>query len=251
MYIVEIVIFFFLIGIIIGSFLNVCIYRLPKNENIVFPPSHCPSCQNRLRPKDLIPVMSFLLLKGKCRYCGEKIHWRYPVIEMINGLGWSVIILNYGVTIQGFVGIILFSLSLVIASIDLEHYIIPDSLVLVLILSGIIYHIVSRNLSLINILLGTVIGFTIPFVLALISRGGMGGGDIKLCTAIGMWLGLPGVFLALFLSSFVGSIVGITLIVTKIRQRKEPIPFGPFLVLGFFVTFFFQKEILTLYWSLF
>ncbi|MDD4145879.1 MAG: prepilin peptidase [Clostridia bacterium] len=243
--------FTFLFGLVFGSFLNVCIYRLPREQSIVFPPSQCPLCQKRLQVKDLVPVLSFFLLKGKCRYCGGKIHWRYPVVELINGLGWVGIISFCGFTLQGIAGLLLFSFSLVVALIDVEHYLILNNLVIFLFLCGLIFHNISQELSLQGRVLGMFIGFAIPFFLALISRGGMGGGDIKLCAAMGFWLGFPGIFQAIFIGAFVGSIIGITLLITKVKKRKEPIPFGPFLVLGFFVVFFFEEQLLSWYWSLF
>lgn len=243
--------FTFLFGLICGSFLNVCIYRLPRGESIVFPPSHCPSCQKRLRAKDLVPLLSFILLKGKCRYCGEKIHWRYPLVELINGLGWVAIIYFCGFTLPGVVGLLLFSFSLVVALIDLEHYLILNNLVVFFFLCGIIFSFISDELSLKGRVLGTLVGFAIPFFLALISRGGMGGGDIKLCAAMGFWLGFPGVFQAIFIAALVGSVIGVALLITKIKKRKDPIPFGPFLMLGFFLVFLFQEQLQSWYWSLF
>ena len=244
-------VFTFLFGLIFGSFLNVCIYRLPRGESIVFPPSHCTSCQNRLQPKDLIPLVSYLLLQGKCRYCGEKIHWRYPIIELINGLGWVWIISSCGINGQGVAGLFLFSLSLVITLIDFEHFLIPNSLVALLFFCGLLYHPIWGELSLTKQLLGMVVGFGLPFFLALISRGGMGGGDIKLCAAMGIWLGYPAIVQAMFIGALLASVTGIALIITKIKKRKDPIPFGPFLMLGFLAIFFFQEPILFWYLSLF
>jgi len=241
----------FLFGLVCGSFLNVCIYRLPREENIIFPPSHCTSCQARLKVKDLIPALSYLLLKGKCRYCGEKIHWRYPLVELINALGWVWIISVFGLTLQGIAALFVFSVSLVITIIDLEHYLILDSVVVVLFLSGILFHFFSEKISLQGRLIGMLVGFAIPFLLALVSRGGMGGGDIKLCAAMGFWLGFPGIFQAIFLGATLGGILGIILLITKVKNRKDPIPFGPFLMIGFFTIFLFQDELLSWYWSLF
>lgn len=244
-------IFIFLFGLAFGSFLNVCIYRLPKKESIIFPSSHCPSCQKKLQVKDLIPVLSFLLLKGKCRYCGKKIHWRYPVVELINGLGWVGIISLCGFTLEGITALLIFSFSLVVTLIDVEHYLILNNLVIFLFLCGFLFHFLSHEMSLKERVLGMLVGFAIPFFLALISRGGMGGGDIKLCAAMGFWLGFPGIFQAIFIGALVGSIMGIILLLTKIKKRKDPIPFGPFLVLGFFTVFLFQGQIHSWYWSLF
>lgn len=241
----------FLFGLAFGSFLNVCIYRLPRGESIAFPPSHCTACQHKLRPKDLIPVVSFFLLKGKCRYCGEKIHWRYPVIELINALGWVGIIFLFGLTAQGLAGTFLFSLFLIVTMIDIEHMIIPDSITVLLLLSGIIYHFISQEVGFTGRLAGAAVGFSLLLFLAFASKGGMGGGDIKLCTAMGFWLGFPGIFQALFVGSLLGSVIGIFLLIIKVKKRKEPIPFGPFLMFGFLITFFFQQQLLSWYWSLF
>lgn len=240
-----------LFGLAFGSFLNVCIYRVPRGESISFPPSHCTACQYNLSLKDLIPVVSYFLLKGKCRYCGEKIHWQYPVIELSNALGWVGIIFLFGLTVQGIAGVFLFSLFLIVTMIDLEHMIIPNSITLLLFLSGIIYHFISQEVSLTGRLAGAAVGFSLLFLLACAYKGGMGGGDIKLCTAMGFWLGFPGIFQALFIGSLLGSVIGIFLLIIKVKKKKEPIPFGPFLMFGFLITFFFQQEIFSWYWSLF
>ncbi|MFZ5754398.1 MAG: prepilin peptidase [Bacillota bacterium] len=241
----------FAYGLIFGSFLNVLIYRLPRGENIAYPPSHCTSCNTKLKPRDLIPVFSFLFLGGKCRYCGEKIHWCYPVTEIVNALGWMTIIYYYGLSARGVAGCFLFSLALVIGQIDLEHYLIPDSLVITLLAGGVVYHFFSQEMGILNRILGLAVGFAIPFLLAVVSRGGMGGGDIKLTAAMGFWLGFPGVFYALFVGALVGSITGILLIALKRKKRRDPIPFGPFLVLGFLVIFFFRDQFVQWYWNLF
>ena len=241
----------FIYGLIFGSFLNVLVYRLPRRENIAYPPSRCTSCHTKLKTRDLIPVFSFLFLGGKCRYCGEKIQWRYPLTEIANALGWVIIIHQYGVSSKGVAGCLLFSMALVMAQIDLAHYLIPDSLVITLLAGGVVYHFFSQEMGILNRILGLAVGFAIPFLLAVVSRGGMGGGDIKLTAAMGFWLGFPGVFYALFVGALVGSITGIILIVLKRKKRRDPIPFGPFLLLGFFVIFFYRDEFVRWYWNLF
>lgn len=235
--------FIFLFGLVMGSFLNVCIYGLTKDDSIAIRPLHCKFCETQFRLLDLIPVLSWLLLGGKCRYCGEKIHYRYPVTEFVNAIVWVLIIWQWGFTLQGLFGLFLFSLSLVISQIDLEHYIIPNRLVIILLLTGIMYHILVQDLTILNRFFGLVLGFTVPFLMAIISRGGMGGGDIKLMAAIGWWLGFPGVLYALFVGALTGSIIGVILIALRLKKRKDPIPFGPFLVLGFLMMFFLQDKI--------
>jgi leader peptidase (prepilin peptidase)/N-methyltransferase len=239
----------FLLGLLVGSFLNVCIYRIPKDESIVFPSSHCTSCQHKLQAKDLIPLFSYLFLGGKCRYCGEKIPWRYPLVELINGLGWVLIMWHYQgmITVQSIAGMLLFSFSLVLTLIDIKHYLIPNCLVVVLLVGGIIYHLWLREISIGLLLLGLAVGFAFPFVIAVVSGGGMGGGDIKLCAAMGLWLGYPSIIYALFIGALLGSLVGIMLIICRIKTRKDRIPFGPFLMLGFLAMIFFQKQIVFWY----
>jgi leader peptidase (prepilin peptidase)/N-methyltransferase len=243
--------FTFLFGLACGSFLNVCIYRLPRKESILFPFSHCPSCQIKLQARDLIPIVSFFSLKGKCRYCGGKIHWRYPVVELINGLGWVAIIAFCGFTLEGIMTALIFSFAIVITLIDVEHYLILNNVLIFLFLLGFLFHLLSQEMSLKIRVWGMLVGFTIPFFLALISRGGMGGGDIKLCTVMGFWLGFPGIFQAIFIGALIGSVIGIALLLTKVKKRKDPVPFGPFLVLGFLIVFLFQEQIHFWYWSLF
>lgn len=243
--------FTFLFGLVFGSFLNVCIYRLPRGESLAYPPSHCTKCGTMLKPSDLIPVLSWLLLGGKCQYCGEKIHWRYIITEFVNAVGWVLIIYFFGLTFQGAAGVFLFSLALVIAQIDLEHYLIPNSLVLILLITGFLYYFLEPDPGLLNRALGLAVGFVIPLILSYLSKGGMGGGDIKLMGAMGLWLGFPGILYSLFIAALTGSIAGILLIATGIKKRRDPIPFGPFLIIGFLCIFLFQDYFLYWYWNLF
>jgi len=241
--------YIFLFGLLVGSFLNVCIYRIPQGESIVFPPSHCPSCHHQLAAKDLVPLFSFLLLGGKCRYCGEKISWQYPLVELGNGLGWVLIMWYYqGLPSgQSVAGMLLFSFALVLSLIDVKHYLIPNCLVVVLLVGGLVYHLWLREISIGLILLGMAVGFGFPFVIAVVSGGGMGGGDIKLCAAMGLWLGYPAIIYALFIGALLGSLVGIILIICRLKTRKDRIPFGPFLMLGFLAMILFQQQIMSWY----
>lgn len=238
-----------LYGLIIGSFLNVCIYRMPREQSIAFPPSHCTSCGERIRAYDLIPLVSWLLLGGKCRFCNEKISWRYPLVELINGLAYGFIFYWQGWTVEAMASAFLFSVFLAITFIDLEHYLIPDGLVITLLVVGISFNIYIQNLSWLSMSLGFLFGGGSLLLLAVISQGGMGGGDIKLSAAMGLWLGWPFIAEGLFLGALLGSIVGIFLIALKITKREDPIPFGPFLALGFLLTYWHGNLLADIYWS--
>lgn len=242
--------FMLLLGLMVGSFLNVCIYRLPREESIVFPPSHCTACGARLKPLDLVPLLSYICLKRRCRYCGAKISPRYFILESINGLGWLGIAHYVGISGHAVMGMLLFSLALVIGTIDLEHGIIPDELSALLLASGVVYHFFSQEIGLLNRLLGMAAGFGILFILAVVSKGGMGGGDIKLCAGIGFWLGFPGFLYALLAGSIIGSMMSLLLMAMKRKGIKETIPFGPFLMAGFLLMYFCQSVILEQYWLL-
>lgn len=243
--------FVFLFGLVFGSFLNVCVYRLPRGQSLAYPPSHCTRCGTALKPADLIPLLSWFVLGGKCRYCGESIHLRYPVTEFVNAMGWVLVIYYFGLTPQGFAGAFIFSLSLVITQIDLEHFLIPNSLVVLLLAGGVAYSFLDRDPGFLNRLLGAGTGFAVPLILGYISKGGIGGGDIKLMGAMGYWLGFPGILYSLFVAALIGSLWGIFLIAARGKKRKDPIPFGPFLVAGFLYIFLFRDHFSTWYWNLF
>lgn len=241
----------FIIGLIVGSFLNVCIYRIPRNLSIIKSFSFCPACRNTIKPWHNIPILSYLLLRGKCAYCGEKISMRYPIVESSNGILYVLGYMFFGLDIV--LPFILFFLSslIVISFIDLEFQIIPDVFSVSIILVGLLVSILphSANNLVIDIkesLLGILVGGGILFIIAIISKGGMGGGDIKLNAGVGALLGWQASILTIFIGSFVGAIIG--LIILK-RTGNRKIPFGPFLSLGAIISLFFGKEILRLYFG--
>lgn len=245
----------FLFGLVIGSFLNVCIYRLPRELSIVSPPSSCPSCKNRIRPWDNIPVASYIILGGKCRYCGEKISLRYPLVELLNGVFYLLVLWRYGITLSSVILMVYFSSLIVITFIDLDFQIIPD----VITIPGAIIGVISgvflmvdpfhRTLPLgwLNSLGGAALGFGLFYLIAVLSRGGMGGGDIKMMAMVGALTGWKGVLLTTFVGSLTGSIIGVFLVIFYGKGRKTKVPFGPFLALGSVVTVLFGEEILRLY----
>jgi len=240
--------FLFVLGLLIGSFLNVCIYRLPKEESIVTPPSHCGACDHRLGPMDLIPVVSWLLLKGRCRYCGAKISARYALVELLTGFLFVLLGLHYVLTAELVLMLVMTSIFIAIFFIDLDHSIIPDELVIAGFISAAAYLIwgwTSGTLPF-NPLdhgAGFLIGGGIYLFLAVITKGGMGGGDIKLMAMLGFWLGASGILWIILLSSNIGAVVSLLLIALKLKSRKDYIPFGPFIVVSALLTALFQDNL--------
>lgn len=244
-------IFIFFLGMIIGSFLNVCIYRIPRGESIVFPPSHCPHCQTRLKPWELVPVISWLWLRGRCHYCGEPVSWRYPAVELLTGLIFLLLFARQGLTWSLLGQLVLASFLLVLTMIDLEHCLLPDKLTISGLVVGFAFSALTPGVGWRSALVGLLAAGGSLLLLAVVSRGGMGGGDIKLAAMIGAWLGWPQVILAVFLAFVVGGLAGILLLVTKIKSRKDLIPFGPFLAVGTFIAMLWGQGVVRWYLSLF
>ncbi len=256
-------IIFFILGLLVGSFLNVCIYRIPRSLSIVSPPSACPGCNAPVRPWDNIPLVSYILLGGKCRNCRGPISFRYPLVELLNGvLYWSVVT-SFGIGWHVPLICMLVSALVVITFIDLDFQIIPDSITLPGIVIGLLSasfllpdpFIVHRStlilrpaiVGFMNALAGLLLGGGLFYLIALLSRGGMGGGDIKMMAMVGAFMGWKAILLTTFIGSLSGSLVGIFLMVAKGKGRKSKIPFGPFLALGALATLFFGNVILQWY----
>lgn len=232
-------------GLLIGSFLNVCIFRIPKKESIAFPRSHCLNCLTVLKARDLIPVFSYIFNKGKCKYCGKKISFKYIFVEVANMIIYIILYINFDITTQFLVLASVCSLLLVILFIDLQTLTIPNILVLILLLISLVFSVYEKNI--IGSLIGSMVGFTFFLLIALISRGGMGGGDIKLVGALGFLLGLYMTLVMIFLSFILGGIVSIGLILTKVKTKKDPIPFGPFIVIATYITLLYGESIIYFY----
>lgn len=226
--------FIFLFGLVIGSFLNVVIDRLPHGENIIWKPSHCDFCKKHLRWFELVPVLSFLFQGGICRGCRARLSWQYPVMEVVTGIGFVLLSLGFDIMSPMFLAaLVIYSLVLVIFVIDLKHQIIPDSMLLMLlgvfILVGISLPAAQRFSHLVS---GVGAG-TFFFLLWLITRGrGLGFGDVKLVVLIGLFLGYPETVFALYIAFLTGAISGVILMITKHAKMKTRIAFGPFLILG-------------------
>jgi len=243
-----------LVGAVIGSFLNVCIHRLPSRESIVRPGSRCPQCKTAIAWYDNIPIFSYLWLRGRCRSCRARIGWRYPLVEALNAAGYGFIVWRFGVIPMGLVYGALFSALIVASFIDLDHMIVPDRITL----PGIALGLVAGTLLLPrwwDSLVGLVLGGGLLYVMAWISpylfgKEGMGGGDIKLLAMIGAFLGWQQVLLTVIVGGLLGSVLGVGLIAARVISRTDYIPFGPFLSLGAVVAMLFGPEILTWYGEL-
>jgi len=215
-------------GMVIGSFLNVCIYRIPRGLSIVFPPSSCPACGHRLGVTELVPLFSFLALRGKCKNCGKKISWRYPLVELLTGLLFAGSYGIWGLSLDTLKAWIFIGLIIPIALIDLEYKLIPN----VLSFPGIIAGLLLSYDHILDAAVGILLGFGVVVLIIVISRGGMGWGDAKLLAMFGAFWGWKVVIYSLFIGSFFGSIIGVILLATHRATRKTYIPFGPYLALG-------------------
>jgi leader peptidase (prepilin peptidase)/N-methyltransferase len=224
--------FMFCLGLVLGSFYNVVIYRLPRKMSLVKPGSSCPHCGHRLGAGELIPVLSFLWQKGRCKSCGSRISLRYPIIELTAGIGFAVTAYLSSSLPEMLVGAVFFSLLLLLAVIDLEHKVLPDALTLPGIGLGLLFALLGWTSSVLISLLGAVFGFGLMVAIALISRGGMGMGDAKMMALIGSFLGWKAILYVLFVASVVGSVCGILYLYLTQQDRKTPIPFGPCLALA-------------------
>lgn len=234
-----------IMGLLIGSFLNVCIFRIPKGESVVYTRSHCLNCLKTLSASDLIPVVSYVLNRGKCKYCGIKISPQYILVELLNMVIYIILYINFSLTTQFLVFAPVCSILLVIFFIDLKTLTIPNSLVIILFLISFIYNIYENNI--LNALIGFLFGFIFFLVIALVSHGGMGGGDIKLAGALGLLLGFNLTVVMVFLSFVLGGIISLILLASKVKTKKDPIAFGPFIVISTYITLLFGESIIYFY----
>ncbi len=245
----------FVFGAVVGSFLNVCICRLPSGESLVFPASRCPLCGFRIPPYDNIPLISYLLLGGRCRSCKARISPLYPAVELINGLLALFLFMKYGLSLTCLFLFIFCSALVVITFIDLEHRIIPDVISLPGIVVGFASSFFLGWLGWQHSLIGIVVGGGSLFLVAsgyqlVTKKEGMGGGDIKLLAMMGAFLGWRAIPFIIFTSSLVGSVVGIAIMLAQKKDAKLAIPFGPFLAFGAILYVFFGKQIIEWYLNL-
>jgi len=254
---IFLIIIFAILGLEVGSFLNVCIDRLPQNKSIVFPASHCEACQHKLAAKDLIPVFSYLRLRGRCRYCQASVPWRLLWVEIATGVVFALLAWNYG--LNPALGIMIFYACLftVIFVIDLEHGLILNKVVYPSLVVALLLALLPRLwltqwivTGIANAAIGGAIGFALFLLIAVISRGGMGWGDVKLAGLIGLATGFPLVFLSIIMGAILGGIVAVAMVIAKKKQRRQTIPFGPFLAVAAMITLLWGSNILTWYLGL-
>ncbi len=242
-------------GALIGSFLNVCICRLPQEDSIVFPGSHCPRCKQPIRWYDNIPWFSYLLLRGRCRHCQTPISIQYPIVEGVTALASLLLFLKFGPSLEYLFYFAFLASLIVITVIDLYHQIIPDVISLPGIAVGLLGAAVFTHRPFLEALLGMLLGGGSLFFVAsvyqwLFKREGMGGGDVKLLAMIGAFLGWKAVILTVLLSSLIGSVVGILIMIVKGKDFKYAIPFGPFLSLAAAIALFYGEAMIRWYVAL-
>jgi leader peptidase (prepilin peptidase)/N-methyltransferase len=239
-------------GAMIGSFLNVCIHRLPKGESIVSPGSHCPQCNAPIRFYDNIPLLSYVLLGGRCRRCKTPISIQYPAVETITALSSFYLFVTFGVSLS-FVYYFLFVAALIVITvIDLYYQIIPDVISYPGIVVGLLGAAVIPRITFFESFIGIILGGGSLFLVAMVyqwlfKREGMGGGDVKLLAMIGAFLGWKAVILTILLSSFIGSIIGVVVMLIKGKDFKYAIPFGPFLSVGAVISLLWGERLISWY----
>lgn len=247
--------FVFVLGICIGSFLNVCIHRLPASKSIVRPPSMCPNCGALIRFYDNIPLLSYAVLRGKCRQCEARISFRYPAVEFISGTVAVGTFLKYGIGSEALIYFVFIAALLVITFIDIDHQIIPD----VITLPGIPVFFAASfalpKISWIESVLGILVGggslFLVAWLYHLLTRKeGMGGGDIKLLAMMGAIVGWKGVLFTIFAASAIGTVAGLLLILKTGKSMKFAVPFGPFLAIGGILYILFGPQLIAWYFNL-
>ena len=242
---------FFIYGIVFGSFFNVVGLRVPKKESIVSPPSHCTTCDRKLGVLDLVPVFSYIFLKGKCRGCGSKISPIYPFMEFVTGVLFALSFYMLGFSAELVVAILFMSLLVIITVSDIAYMLIPNKVLLpfAVVLFGVRLFIPLEPWW--DSFLGALVGFGVLYLIAVVSKGGMGGGDIKLFFVIGLVLGTVNTLLTLFLAAFIGTIVGLIVLKRTGQGRKTPIPFGPSIAVAAVIAYFWGADFVGWYGNLF
>jgi len=239
-----------IVGLIFGSFANVCVYRIPRRESVIFPGSHCPACHHAIAVYDNIPLLSWLMLAGKCRHCDIPIAWRYPLLELVMGLSWGLLAWHFGSVPELAVALCLFFLLWVLSFIDLETGLLPNALTYPGIILGLFFSWWLGNWQ--DALIGAIAGYGIFWLIArlflrLTGREGMGYGDFKLLAMLGAFMGWQALPFIIFTSSMVGTFAGIVILLVARQGLRTEIPFGPYLAAAGMVWFVWGSEVLEWY----
>lgn len=241
-------VFSLLFGLIVGSFLNVLIIRYGSTESALTGRSRCPNCRRQLTTWELVPLVSFVLLGGRCRSCKKRISWQYPFVELVTALGTAMIVSLSFSTVVTIMWLVVLWTAIAIFFIDLKTMIIPDIATLILVVCGFVLLATSTDYPLSNAGWGVVAGGGLPLLVIIATKGrGMGLGDVKLGAALGLLLGWPLILIGLFFSVMIGAIVGGGLVALKVLSMKSAIPFGPFLLLGAFLAMLWGESVLRWY----
>ena len=246
----------FITGLLMGSFFNVCIYRIPKKESIVSPASHCTTCNAKLNGPDLIPVLSYLCLRGRCRYCHAKISVRYPLVELLTGSVYLALAVRFGMGKTFVTYAVLCSFLIIAAAIDMEYQIIPDGLILTGGLFGILLSLTGWTVSWQNSLSGMLLGGGVPLLIRFLfwmirHKEGMGGGDGKLMGLVGLFLGWKQTALSILLSIYAGGLFGGILLLLHRKKCDDAIPFAPFIAIGTFLSILYRRDLIRWYFQIF
>lgn len=237
-------------GLVFGSFLNVCIYRIPRGETIVFGRSHCMTCGKTIQARDLVPVISYLWLHGKCRSCGSKISPQYPTVELLNSALWLSAYAAFGVSLKTLAAMAFISGLIVVSFIDINTKLIPNGLVIYIFIIGVLSFF-TDSIPWYEKLIGVAACGAPLLVILLVSRGGMGGGDVKFAAAAGLFLGWRLGLISLFFSFIIGAVFCLVYMRVTRCGRKTQIPFAPFLAAGMSVALFFGNTLIGLYTAAF
>jgi len=266
----------FVIGSLLGSFLNVVIHRVPlmlerqwktdcqelleqntnsssqEKYNLFTPRSHCPSCNHQVKAIENVPIISYLFLRGKCSNCGIKISLQYPLVELFTAILTTFVVWKFGISLQSLGAVALTWYLIALSGIDIKTQLLPDNMTLPLLWLGIILNIFSTYTDLTSSILGAIFGYLALWLVfhlfkLVTGKEGMGYGDFKLLAALGAWLGWQSLPLIILLSSAVGAIIGLTMIATKLQERSAPIPFGPYLAVAGWIVMLYGNQLMGFY----
>ncbi len=245
------IIFLAILGAAVGSFLNVCIDRLPRRQSMLRPASHCDGCRVSLRWMELLPIISFLVLRGRCRYCQVSIPRRSPIVETIMAASFGLLVYYFSLGTQSAIFAFYIAIFTLIFFIDLERGIIPNRVIYPAASVAVLLSFFLPEVGLVRSLIGGILGFGLLFGIYLAARGGMGGGDVKLAGLIGLAAGLPAVVPSLLLACLGGGVTASVLLGLRRKRRRDPVPFGPFLAVGALAGLLWGTQMVEIWMNLF